>query len=108
MVELVQDHGTAPSCGARAVCAARIGPASPGLHRRDLDDVTERLLAGGHTLAMTARTSNTRFHFIDAVATLGHMIELYEDSDRIRAFYEMVRAAADGWDGSDPIRELPS
>jgi catechol 2,3-dioxygenase-like lactoylglutathione lyase family enzyme len=107
MVELVQDHGTAPS-----VVRERCAPHESGLHHlafivADLDDVTERLLAGGHTLAMTARTSNTRFHFIDAVATLGHMIELYEDSDRIRAFYAMVRAAADGWGGSDPIRELP-
>ena len=107
MVELVQDHGTAPT-----VVRERYAPHESGLHHlafivADLDDVTERLLAGGHTLAMTARTSNTRFHFIDAVATLGHMIELYEDSDRIRAFYAMVRAVADGWDGTDPIRELP-
>jgi hypothetical protein len=56
-------------------------------------------------VAMTARTSNTRFHFLDAVATLGHMIELYEESDRIRAFYEHVRSAAEGWDGSDPVRQ---
>jgi catechol 2,3-dioxygenase-like lactoylglutathione lyase family enzyme len=106
MVELVQDHGTSPS-----VVRERYAPHESGLHHLafivgDLDEVTERLVAGGHTLAMTARTSNTRFHFVDAVATLGHMIELYEESDRIRAFYEMVRAAADGWDGSDPIRQL--
>jgi len=106
MVELVQDHGTSPS-----VVRERYAPHESGLHHLafivgDLDEVTERLVAGGHTLAMTARTSNTRFHFVDAVATLGHMIELYEESDRIRAFYEMVRAAADGWSGSDPIRQL--
>ena len=106
MVELVQDHGTAPS-----VVRERYAPHESGLHHlafivADLDDITQRLVADGHTLAMTARTSNTRFHFIDAVAMLGHMIELYEESDRIRAFYEMVRAAADGWDRSDPVREL--
>jgi catechol 2,3-dioxygenase-like lactoylglutathione lyase family enzyme len=108
MVELVQDHGTAPS-----VVRERYAPDESGLHHlafivADLDDVTDRLVAGGHPLVMTARTSNTRFHFIDAVATVGHMIELYEDSDRVRAFYEMVRAAAEVWDGSDPIRELAS
>jgi len=105
MVELVQDHGTAPS-----VVRERYAPNESGLHHLafivgDLDEVTERLVAAGHPVAMTARTSNTRFNFVDAVGSLGHMIGLYEESDRIWAFYEEVRSAADRWDGSDPVRQ---
>jgi len=106
MVELVQDHGTTPS-----VVRERYAPDESGLHHLayfvdDLDGVTARLVDCGYALAMTARTSNTRFHFIDAVATLGHMIELYQRSDRLSAFYDRVRSASLGWDGSDPVRPV--
>jgi len=106
MVELVQDHGSGPS-----IVRERYAPHESGLHHlayivADLDAVTRRLIDDGYPLAMTARTSNTGFNFIDCVATLGHMIELYEESERITAFYGMVRSAAAGWDGADPVREL--
>jgi hypothetical protein len=106
MVELVQDHGTAPS-----VVRERFAQGESGLHHvafmvPDLDDVTRHLVEIGHELVMTARSTSTRYHFFDAVATLGHMIELYERSDRLDAFYNMVRDAARGWTGVDPLREL--
>jgi hypothetical protein len=106
MVELMQDHGTAPS-----VVRERFGPSDSGLHHlafivRDLDEATRQLGTSGFELVMTARSTSTRYYFVDAVATLGHMIELYERSSRLEAFYDMVRNAADGWNGADPLREL--
>jgi hypothetical protein len=106
MVELVQDHGTAPS-----VVRERFGPAESGLHHvafmvDDLDQATAHCFELGFDLAMSARSSSTRFHFIDAVARLGHMIELYQRSDRLVGFYAMVRDAAQGWDGVDPLRVI--
>jgi hypothetical protein len=54
---------------------------------------------------MSARTAGgIRFCFVDAVATRGHMLELYEPTDRLRAFYAAVAEAADVWDGNDPVR----
>jgi hypothetical protein len=106
MVELVQDHGTAPS-----VVRERFGPTESGLHHvafivDDLDQATQQCAGMGLALAMSAQSSSTRFHFIDAVATLGHMLELYQRSDRLLGFYAMVRQAALDWDGSDPVRRL--
>ena len=106
MVELVQDHGTAPS-----VVRERYGPTESGLHHvafivADLDDATAHLVSLGMALAMSARTTATRFHFVDAVATTGHMIELYQRTDRVEGFYAMVRDAAQGWRGEDPVRSL--
>lgn len=106
MVELMQDHGTAPS-----VVRERFGPDECGLHHLafivpDLDDATRQLGTMGFDLVMTARSTSTRYRFFDAVATLGHMMELYERSDRLDAFYDMVRDAARGWTGDDPLREL--
>ncbi len=40
----------------------------------------------------------------DASATLGHDIEILVDGEAFRAFFEMVQGAAEGWDGSDPLR----
>ncbi len=34
------------------------------------------------------------------------MIEIYEGRDDLLKFYRYVRRAADGWDGSQPLRRL--
>jgi hypothetical protein len=106
MVELVQDHGTGPSV-VRDVFAEGLG----GLHHLaffvpDLEEAVEMLGRDGHPVAMTARTpGGVRFCFVDTVETHGHMLELYEPSDRLMAFYAAVAEAADGWDGTDPVRQ---
>ena len=40
----------------------------------------------------------------DASAALGHDIEIHVDSQGLRDFFGMVRGAAEGWDGSKPLR----
>ncbi|MGV0033854.1 MAG: VOC family protein [Candidatus Azotimanducaceae bacterium WSBS_2022_MAG_OTU7] len=45
------------------------------------------------------KTGGVEFGFIDATATLGHMIELYVSSPTLLGFYEMVRAMSIDWDG---------
>ena len=106
MVELMQDHDTAPS-----IVRERFAADESGLHHLafivdDLDAATTHLGNLGFDVAMTARSSTTRFHFVDAVHALGHMIELYQRSDHLRRFYALVRDAAFNWDGSDPVRQL--
>ena len=106
MVELVQDHDTAPS-----VVRERYAAEESGLHHLafmvdDLDIATAQLASFGFDVAMTARSSTTRFYFIDAVDELGHMIELYQRSDHLLQFYAKVRDAALDWDGSSPVRDL--
>jgi methylmalonyl-CoA/ethylmalonyl-CoA epimerase len=44
----------------------------------------------------------------DASASLGHSIEVHVDSQALHEFFEMVRGGADGWDGSEPLRPVPS
>ena len=83
MVELMQDHGTAPS-----IVRKRYGVNETGLHHMalvvpHLDAATAHLESLGFELAMSACSTNTRYHFMDTVAALGHMVELYERSDRL-------------------------
>jgi Glyoxalase/Bleomycin resistance protein/Dioxygenase superfamily len=106
MVELIQDHGTGPS-----VVRERYGLDDTGLHHLafvvpSLGAATAHLQSLGFELAMSARSTTTRYHFIDTVAAVGHMLELYERSDRLESFYASVRNASAGWTGDNPVRLL--
>jgi hypothetical protein len=110
MVELVQDHTVGPS----PVRDLAGGGTGIGLHHHahfvsDFSVAQRSLRASGIPELFSARTgSTTRFAFHDSQALLGHLIEIYEPHPRLLDFYEMVRAAAVGWDGSEVIRDLTS
>ena len=107
MVELVHDHGTEPS-----VVRERFARHESGLHHMahmvdHLDSAIDALAAAGHPVAMSAATaSGTRFVFVDAVASHGHYFELYQRSEHLTAFYDLVRDASLHWDGNNPVRDL--
>ena len=107
MVELVVDHGRGNSPISDAYA-----PGEYGLHHlafivEDLHATVKALVASGYEIAMSARTTQgTEFHFVDTRPTHGHMIELYERSDRLIDFYAMVADAATGWAGDQPVRML--
>jgi hypothetical protein len=107
MVELVMQHDARPSA-----IRDMYAPGETGLHHiayfvDDLDDTARRLEAQGYPQAQIAVAGGgTRFAFHDAVATLGHMFELYEPNDRLLGFYAMVAGAAQGWDGREPVRRV--
>lgn len=109
MVEFVMQHGDDPSAF-HDLYPPDSG--SQGLHHLavwvdDLDAAVADLGAQDMPLAQLSQTAiGTRYAFVDAVSTLGHMLELYEPNDQLTGFYAMVRDAAQGWDGSDPIRKL--
>ena len=88
------------------------GSGREGLHHAalfvdDLEGEIARFAAEGAPLAQLSVTEGgTAFAFVDTRATLGHMLELYEPTAQLAGFYDFVAAAAMGWDGTDPIREL--
>jgi hypothetical protein len=109
MVEFVAQHGDNPSAFHDMFPA---GSSAQGLHHMaiwvdDLDTAIADFGAQDMPLAQLSEvTSGTRYAFVDATASLGHMLELYEPSEQLTGFYDMVRNAAKDWDGSDPIRKL--
>ena len=42
----------------------------------------------------------------DASAALGHDIEIHADNEGLHRFFAMVRRAAEGWDGVEPLRPV--
>ncbi len=107
MFELICQHDTATTDGP----ADRIVGAG-GLHHvahfvDDLDAVSATLVHDGHAEVLRAETSGGMgFAFHDGGRARGHLIEIYEPVLRLRKFYDMVRDASIGWDGSDPVRTL--
>lgn len=109
MVEFVTQHGADPSAFHDMFTH---GSGAQGLHHMalwvvDLDTAIADFALHGIPLAQLSETATgTRYAFVDATGTLGHMLELYEPTEQLTGFYAMVRDAARDWDGSDPIRKL--
>jgi hypothetical protein len=109
MVELVMQHNPDDSA---LHDMFPYGSATEGLHHAalfvdDLQAEIARFASEGAPLAQLSVTqTDTAFAFVDTRASLGHMLEMYEPTPELTGFYDFVAAAAQGWDGSDLIREL--
>ena len=100
MVELVEEHS-----------APIVQPGS-GLHHLaflvdDTASAVNSCTREGWPEVLWAETSGGfAFAFCDARHDLGHLVELYQPTERLLHFYAMVTDAAAGWDGTDPVRLL--
>jgi len=74
-------------------------PAAVAESRSALDD-------RGLTEYLSSQFGDVETTLHDASAVLGHDIEIHIENDGLRDFFAMVRAGADGWDGSQPLRPL--
>jgi hypothetical protein len=74
-------------------------PAEVAEVRRALDD-------RGLTEYLSSQLGDVETTLHDASAALGHDIEIHADNEGLRGFFAMVRAAADGWDGAEPLRPV--
>lgn len=93
MVELVQQNNEGPSA-----FRDMYGPGEYGLHHMaqfspDLEAELAEYREQGFETAFQASAGDLAFAFVDTSATLGHMIELYQDGDAIRGFYAAIEAA---------------
>ena len=107
MVELVQQDNVSDATPFRDMYK----PGEEGLHHMAIfvpgvQQSIVQFAAQGLDLSARAVTKDggVEFAFIDATATLGHMIEIYEPSEMVLGFYHMVKDASVNWNGEDPIR----
>jgi catechol 2,3-dioxygenase-like lactoylglutathione lyase family enzyme len=88
--------------------AALLAPRTPGINHAscvssDFERDSARLEELGCPCFLTARTGDFDLRFHD-IPLLGHAIELYRENDFVHQFFAALRTAAEGWDGSDPLR----
>jgi hypothetical protein len=60
----------------------------------------------GHAAAFECKVGGAPLTYFDTVDSIGHFIELWDNSETFKEMFLMVEDAAKGWDGSDPIRPL--
>jgi catechol 2,3-dioxygenase-like lactoylglutathione lyase family enzyme len=105
MIELITQHDDSPSVLRDLYAADEIGVHHVAHFVPSLSEALERARACGTPIALEACTATgTRFAMLDTSRELGHMIELYEGAGDLLKFYRHVRRAAEGWDGSEPLR----
>lgn len=106
MVELFTQHDDAPTA-----VRERFRQGETGLHHLacfvdDIHAALARCTDAGLVVAQTAMAGETLFAFVDDTTRNGHYWELYEGNDRLRGWYQFVREASIGWDGTEPVRVL--
>lgn len=97
MIEFCQQNNPGPSAFHDVYPE---GSGAQGLHHMALfvpalDEAVDRFGAMGCALALDAEMADGfRYAFVDARATLGHMLELYEPREALTGFYALVRRKA--------------
>ena len=108
VIELMQPLSLAPERVAQGFSAPRpriqhlayvVPPAEVAELRASLD-------ARGLTEYLSSWLGGAETTLHDASAVLGHDLEIHADGEGLRGFFAMVRAGADDWDGSEPLRTL--
>jgi len=109
MIEFVQQNNPGPSAfhDMYPEGAGRSGFHHVALIVGDLQAARREFTDAGLTEALYAEMNDGfAFVMVDDVARHGHMIELYEGVSALTSFYAMVKDAAKGFDGADPIRPI--
>jgi len=109
MIEFVQQNNPGPSAfhDLYPEGSGRSGFHHIALIVDDLQAARREFSDSGLTEALYAEMSDGfAFVMVDDVARHGHMIELYEGVSALTSFYTMVKDAAKGFDGADPIRPI--
>jgi methylmalonyl-CoA/ethylmalonyl-CoA epimerase len=74
----------------------------------EVADVRRSLDERGLPQYLSSQLGEVETTLHDASAVLGHDIEIHADNEGLRGFFGMVRAGAEGWDGSEPLRPVES
>jgi hypothetical protein len=74
----------------------------------EVADLRRALDERGLSQYLSSRLGEVDNTLHDASPALGHDIEILVDSNGLRDFFGMVSAAAQGWDGSEPLRPVES
>jgi hypothetical protein len=109
-IELVEAVSLAPERVAKAFSGPwprihhvgyAVPPAQVAALRASLDE-------RGLVQYLTSQLGEVDASLHDASAVLGHDIEIHVDGQGLRDFFSMVEGGAEGWDGSEPLRPVPS
>jgi hypothetical protein len=105
-IELIQPLGDHPGIWREVVPTGGFGFHHTALYCEDYDAEKAALIASGAEVAFEGLMMGARTGYLDTVKTLGFMTELITANPVAEQVFAMFRDAANGWDGSDPIRKV--
>jgi hypothetical protein len=109
-IELIQQHCDTPTMYKDFLDAGREGLQHVSSWEADLDAVVERLVGAGHRIAQrgTLQQGVIKFVYFDTELHPGTVFEISNLAGDLAYIPQMVADAAREWDGSEPIRTLPT
>ncbi|MBR0825870.1 VOC family protein [Bradyrhizobium manausense] len=107
-IELIQQRNDAPSMYKEFLDRGREGLQHMSYWSTDYQALYDRALSLGYKVGHEGQIGGPqgRFAYFDTEAHPGTVIEISDISGAKGRFFEHVRQAALGWDGSRPIREV--
>lgn len=106
-IELIQQRNEAPSLYLDFLQQAGEGLQHVAFWSEDFDAGLARLAGAGYAVAQSGRIGRRgRFAYTLNAAVPGNVVELSEVSGGKGRFFAEIAAAAQAWDGRDPIRRL--
>jgi hypothetical protein len=107
-IELIQQRNDAPSMYKEFLGSGREGLQHVAYWTTDYQALYDRALSLGYRVGHEGQIGGTqgRFAYFETEAHPGTVIEISDISGPKGTFFELVRQAAIGWEGSDPIRQL--
>ena len=103
-IELIQPLNEVPSCYRDLYPVGTEGPHHIAIFAADFAAEVARYEAEGFAIAFSGANRDMRFAYLDTSAVLGVMVEILEDVPSVREAFGRIKAAGDGWDGTDPVR----
>jgi hypothetical protein len=107
-VELIQQRNDAPTMYRDFVQAKGSGLQHVAYWTQSFDADMERLTARGFKVVMGGEVgARGRFVYFETEYHPGSVIELSEVEGPKGKMFDLIRTAASGWDGKDPVRPFP-
>ncbi len=106
-IEVIHQEDDTPSIFTEFLASGREGFHQFAWWADDFDAALRSAEAAGWPVVWSGgEDEGTRFAYLEPAAGPATVIELMESTDATLAMAKLVRDAAEGWDGHDPIRVL--
>jgi hypothetical protein len=105
-IELVCQNDSRPSIFREVVPAGQTGFHHAAIYCSDYDSDLRSYKDAGHDVAFSGLMMGSRTCWVDTRQSLGFLVELIEANPIAASVFAQFRAAAENWDGSNPVRTL--
>ena len=107
-LELIEQRNDAPSMYMDFLAAGHEGLQHVAYWTETFAEDRERALASGYTIGHEGRTGRYGpFAYFETQAHPGTVVELSDIGGPKKRLFAVIAAAAEDWDGADPVRDFP-